>query len=82
VARWILGVPARPESAGVAAAAEINGSPGVLFTLAGRPAGALTFEVAGGRMGELRFQADPDEPGGLEPRTGPGRPDGDRSPRT
>jgi RNA polymerase sigma-70 factor (TIGR02957 family) len=66
VARWLLGVLGKPELAGViGAVVEINGRPGVLFTLAGHPAGALTFEVADGRIRELRFQVNPDKLRGL-----------------
>lgn len=69
VARWMLGVLAKPELAEVVARpAGINGQPGVLFTLYGRPLGALTFEIADGLISELRFQVNPDKMRGL---TGP-----------
>ncbi|SEG63271.1 RNA polymerase sigma-70 factor, ECF subfamily [Actinacidiphila yanglinensis] len=68
VARWVLGVLAKPQVAGITAEpAGINGRPGVLFTFGGRPAGALTFEVAGGLIAELRFQVNPDKLRGLAP---------------
>ncbi|MFJ1587777.1 RNA polymerase sigma-70 factor [Streptomyces sp. NPDC088197] len=67
VARWVLGVLGKPELAAITAApAAVNGRPGVLFTLHGAPAGALTFELAaGGRIHELRFQVNPDKLRGL-----------------
>jgi RNA polymerase sigma-70 factor (ECF subfamily) len=66
VARWMLRVLAKPELAGVTAERTgINGLPGVLFTLGGHPAGALTFEVADGLISELRFQVNPEKLTGL-----------------
>jgi RNA polymerase sigma-70 factor (ECF subfamily) len=73
VARWMLGVLAKPVSAGVAARpALINGELGVLYTFAGRPAGAATFDLSGGRIQNLRLQLNPDKLTGLEERDDPG----------
>ncbi|MEW1861495.1 RNA polymerase sigma-70 factor [Streptomyces sp. NBC_00669] len=78
VARWMLGVLAKPELADVVVrAAGINGQPGVLFTLGGHPVGALTFEVTDGLISELRFQVNPDKLSGLR---GPGDPTATWSP--
>ena len=68
VARWLLGVLAKPKTAAVVGVLTvINGEPGVLFTLGGRPAGALTLEISGGLITELRFQLNPDKLRGLTP---------------
>lgn len=68
VARWLLGVLAKPKAAVVSGSlAMINGESGVLFTADGHPAGALTVEVAGGLITELRFQLNPDKLRGLIP---------------
>lgn len=66
VARWILGVLAKPESAGlVLQAAVINGELGVLAVIDGTPIGALTFDLDGDHLKNLRFQVNPDKLGGL-----------------
>ncbi|MFD0901253.1 RNA polymerase sigma-70 factor [Actinomadura sediminis] len=66
VARWFLGVLAKPVSAGVTLEpAVINGETGVLFTVGDARVGALTFGVADGRMRDLRFQFNPDKLSGL-----------------
>lgn len=66
VARWVLGVLAKPELTGLSGSlTAINGHPGVLFTLEGHPAGALTLEITDGRITELRFQVNPDKLRGL-----------------
>ncbi|MEV5704570.1 RNA polymerase sigma-70 factor [Actinoallomurus sp. NPDC052274] len=71
VARWMLGVLAKPQTAGgVLRPATINGELGVLFTVQGLPAGALTFDLADGRIQNLRMQVNPDKLGGLATRPG------------
>jgi RNA polymerase sigma-70 factor (ECF subfamily) len=73
VARWMLGVLAKPVSAGVVARpALINGELGILYTVAGQPAGAATFDLSGGRIQNLRLQLNPDKLTGLEDRADPG----------
>ncbi|MBW5481186.1 RNA polymerase sigma-70 factor [Streptomyces bambusae] len=68
VARWIMGVLAKPELAGMTLeSAEINGEQSVLFALGGRPVGALCFDLVDGRIQHLRFQVNPDKLGGLTP---------------
>jgi hypothetical protein len=66
VARWVLGVLAKPQAQGVESAlASINGEPGLLATFAGMPAGAVTFSIVEGRITELRWVVNPDKLAGL-----------------
>ncbi|MER7751802.1 RNA polymerase sigma-70 factor [Kitasatospora sp. NPDC097643] len=66
VARWMLGVLAKPELQGMAlASASINGEEGVLFTMGGHPVGALAFDLVDGLIRNLRFQVNPDKLRGL-----------------
>ncbi|MFI0924469.1 RNA polymerase sigma-70 factor [Streptomyces sp. NPDC021012] len=66
VARWMLGVLAKPELLGMAwESAVVNGEEGVLFTMGGHPVGALTYDLNGGRIQNLRFQVNPDKLSGL-----------------
>ncbi|MFJ5231326.1 RNA polymerase sigma-70 factor [Kitasatospora sp. NPDC088391] len=68
VARWMLGVLAKTEVRDIARQpAHINGEEGVLFTVAGLPLGALTFDLADGLIRNLRFQVNPDKLRGLHP---------------
>ncbi|WP_119726369.1 RNA polymerase sigma-70 factor [Thermomonospora amylolytica] len=68
VARWVLGVLAKPQAAGVTLeTATVNGETGVLLTVGGVPIGALTFDVADGRLRNLWFQLNPDKLRGLRP---------------
>lgn len=72
VARWILGVLAKPASAGtVLVPATINGELGVLFTIEGTPVGALTYDMTGGRLHNVRLQVNPDKLKGVHPGDGP-----------
>jgi RNA polymerase sigma-70 factor (ECF subfamily) len=71
VARWILGVLAKPESAGVVSEpAIINGELGVLSTVDGAPVAALTFGITGGRLHSLWLQVNPDKLHGLRTDNG------------
>lgn len=66
VARWMLGVLAKPELRGMTwESAVVNGEQGVLFTMGGYPVGALTYDLNGGRIQNLRFQVNPDKLSGL-----------------
>jgi len=68
VARWVLGVMAKPYVQGVIMqAAQVNGEPGLLATHAGQPIGAITFDVDGDRITGLRFVVNPDKLSGLRP---------------
>ncbi|MEV0489838.1 hypothetical protein [Streptomyces atratus] len=64
---WVLGVPAKPVSAGVALErATINAEPGLLITLGGQPIGIVSLDVADGLIQHLRFQLDPDRLRGVQ----------------
>ncbi|MFF0410235.1 RNA polymerase sigma-70 factor [Kitasatospora sp. NPDC004745] len=66
VARWMLGVLAKPHLRGIARQpAVINGEEGILFTVDGRPVGALTYDLTDGRIHQLRFQVNPEKLRGL-----------------
>ncbi|MFE1338625.1 RNA polymerase sigma-70 factor [Streptomyces sp. NPDC058733] len=68
VARWILGVLAKPQTRGVVAErALINGELGLLMTLGGTPVAALTYDVSDGRIQNLRLQVNPDKLTGVRP---------------
>ncbi|MGH4030284.1 RNA polymerase sigma-70 factor [Actinomycetota bacterium Odt1-20B] len=67
VARWILGVLAKPGYEDlVVESARINGQEGVVFSLGGVPAGVLLVELVDGRIQEMRIQMNPDKLGGLD----------------
>nr|WP_206313440.1 RNA polymerase sigma-70 factor [Streptomyces coryli] len=66
VARWTLGVLAKPEYADLRLEpALLNGELGLLFTLGGTPVGALSFDLTDGHLTNLRFQVNPDKLRGL-----------------
>ncbi|SFN57751.1 RNA polymerase sigma-70 factor [Nocardia asteroides NBRC 15531] len=66
VARWILGVLAKPASAGIElSGAEINGELGALASIAGNPGAAFTYDLVDGRIHNLRFQVNPGKLTGL-----------------
>ncbi|MFF7438611.1 RNA polymerase sigma-70 factor [Streptomyces sp. NPDC008122] len=66
VARWMLGVLAKPELQGMDwESAVVNGEQGVLFAMGGHPVGALTYDLNDGRIQNLRFQVNPDKLSGL-----------------
>ncbi|WP_280347956.1 RNA polymerase sigma-70 factor [Nocardia neocaledoniensis] len=66
VARWILGVLAKPSSAGAElSAAEINGELGTLISIGGLPGAAFTFDLVDGHVQNLRFQVNPGKLAGL-----------------
>ncbi|WP_436788604.1 RNA polymerase sigma-70 factor [Yinghuangia sp. YIM S10712] len=66
VARWMLGVLAKPQTAGVTLQpARVNGELGVLFTIDEYPVGALTFDLTADRIQNLRLQVNPDKLDGL-----------------
>lgn len=60
VARWILGVLAKPIVAGLAfESACVNGELGALVSIGGSPVAAFTYDIVGGRIQNLRFQVNP-----------------------
>lgn len=68
VARWIVGVMAKPELAALTMEpAVINGELGVLAAIGGNTVGALSFDLVDGRIQNLRFQVNPDKLSGLTP---------------
>ncbi|MFF4571297.1 hypothetical protein [Streptomyces sp. NPDC001410] len=68
VARWILGVPAKPQSAGITLRqAVVNGELGILFTLGEMPVAALTYDMSEGAIRNLRLQVNPEKLTGLRP---------------
>ncbi|MQY21081.1 ECF RNA polymerase sigma factor SigJ [Nocardia sp. RB20] len=68
VARWMLGVLAKPVAAGIRMApATINGELGLLVLFGEMPMGALTFDILDGHILNVRFQVNPDKLAGLLP---------------
>ncbi|WP_433304807.1 RNA polymerase sigma-70 factor [Actinoplanes sp. CA-030573] len=66
VARWLLAVFAKPEVRDTRLVlTEINGEPGLLGLVDGRPAGALCFDFDGERITGVRMQGNPDKLRGL-----------------
>ncbi|GAA5076281.1 RNA polymerase sigma-70 factor [Nocardia iowensis] len=66
VARWILGVLAKPIAAGfVLEPAHINGELGALALIDGNPIAAFTYDLVDGRIQNLRFQVNPNKLKGL-----------------
>ncbi|MCP2319932.1 hypothetical protein APR12_005307 [Nocardia amikacinitolerans] len=66
VARWILGVLAMPESAGIVLeSAHINGEVGALARIGDVPVAAFTYDLVDGRIENLRFQVNPGKLKGL-----------------
>ncbi|WP_228001949.1 RNA polymerase sigma-70 factor [Nocardia australiensis] len=72
VARWVLGVLAKPFVAGFELEpAVINGELGVLALLGGAPVAAFTYDLVDGRIRNLRFQVNPNKLAGLSLGTDP-----------
>ncbi|MFH8771242.1 RNA polymerase sigma-70 factor [Streptomyces sp. NPDC017958] len=68
VARWILGVLAKPQSAGVTfRQAVVNGELGILFTAGEVPVAALTYDLSEDGIRNLRLQVNPEKLTGLRP---------------
>ncbi|MFJ9865265.1 RNA polymerase sigma-70 factor [Streptomyces sp. NPDC101165] len=68
VARWILGVLAKPQSAGVTfRQALVNGELGILFTVGEMPVAALTYDLSEDGIRNLRLQVNPEKLTGLRP---------------
>ncbi|WP_378739831.1 RNA polymerase sigma-70 factor [Nocardia brasiliensis] len=66
VARWILGVLAKPIAAGfVLQPAHINGELGALALIDGNPIATFTYDLVDGRIQNLRFQVNPNKLKGL-----------------
>ncbi|WP_371852398.1 RNA polymerase sigma factor SigJ [Nocardia arizonensis] len=66
VARWTLGVLAKPVAAGFRfRTATINGELGVLTLIDGNPVAAFTYDLIDGHIVNLRFQVNPHKLAGL-----------------
>ncbi|NUR72578.1 MAG: RNA polymerase sigma-70 factor [Hamadaea sp.] len=66
VARWLIGVFAKPESQDATMElTQINGELGILGRVAGQPVGVVCFDFADGRITGVRMQVNPDKLGGL-----------------
>ncbi|NGO76495.1 RNA polymerase sigma-70 factor [Streptomyces sp. YC504] len=68
VARWVLGVLAKPDYAAMTVTPTvINGDLGLLFGMDGATIGTLSYEVSSdGLLHDLRFQVNPDKLGGVQ----------------
>jgi RNA polymerase sigma-70 factor (ECF subfamily) len=61
VARFFAGVVRKAPSDLVLRLARVNGTPGLVAYVAGRPYGVLAFDVAGGRIGAVRSVVNPEK---------------------
>jgi RNA polymerase sigma-70 factor (TIGR02957 family) len=69
VARWLLGVLAKPGTQGLEMSiATVNGAPALLGSYAGVLAGSLSLDVDNGRVMAIRMTLNPDKLGGLRER--------------
>jgi RNA polymerase sigma-70 factor (ECF subfamily) len=69
VARWLLGVLAKPGTQGLEMSiAMVNGAPALLGSYGGVLAGSLSLDVDNGRVMAIRMTLNPDKLGGLRDR--------------
>jgi RNA polymerase sigma-70 factor, ECF subfamily len=68
VARWLFGVLSRTEEEVGARFADVNGQPGIVMLLDGRPDAVGVLDVADGRITGLRLVRNPDKLHGLSLR--------------
>ncbi len=66
VARWILGVLARPVEAMDVRFVDVNGQPGLLITSAGVPDGVGCLDVVDGKITAVRLIRNPDKLRGID----------------
>jgi RNA polymerase sigma-70 factor (ECF subfamily) len=67
VARWLLGVLAKPVSAGIRLeSAIVNGELSIVGIIGDYPVGALTYDIHDGRVENIRFQVNPRKLGGIQ----------------
>ncbi|WP_232851920.1 RNA polymerase sigma-70 factor [Nocardia acididurans] len=67
VARWMLGVMAKPVSAGIRLeSAVVNGELSIIGVIGDYRLGALTYDIVDGRIENLRFQVNPQKLGGIQ----------------
>jgi RNA polymerase sigma-70 factor, ECF subfamily len=69
VARWLLGVLRRQTEAIQVRSADVNGQPGIVMMLAGRPDAVGVLDVEDGRITALRLVRNPDKLHGLRLRS-------------
>ncbi|MGW4534875.1 RNA polymerase sigma-70 factor [Nocardia sp. NPDC004340] len=73
VARWILGVLAKPVLTGVRLeSACLNGELGVMVLLGDFRVGALSYDIRDGHIENIRFQVNPDKLAGIQRPVGTG----------
>ncbi|MFD7846814.1 RNA polymerase sigma-70 factor [Nocardia sp. NPDC059764] len=73
VARWILGVLAKPVLTGVRLeSAHLNGELGVMVLLGDFRVGALSYDIRDGHIENIRFQVNPDKLAGIQRPVGTG----------
>ncbi|WP_216913084.1 RNA polymerase sigma-70 factor [Nocardia noduli] len=66
IARWTLGVLAKPSSAGITfRSATINGELGALAVVGDNPVAAFTYDLVDGQIRNLRLQVNPHKLAGL-----------------
>ncbi|MEV0028987.1 RNA polymerase sigma-70 factor [Nocardia sp. NPDC050793] len=66
VARWLLGVMAKPDSVGIRLeSAVVNGELSIVGMIGDYPIGALTYDIHDGRIENIRFQVNPHKLGGI-----------------
>jgi RNA polymerase sigma-70 factor (ECF subfamily) len=69
VARWLLGVLAKPGTQGLEMTiATINGAPGLIGSYGGEVLGSVSLDVDDGRVVDIRMTVNPDKLGGLRDR--------------
>ncbi|MGW4329028.1 RNA polymerase sigma-70 factor [Nocardia sp. NPDC004573] len=66
VARWLLGVMAKPVSAGIRfESAFVNGELSIIGLIGDYPVGVLTYDIHADRIENVRFQVNPQKLGGI-----------------
>ncbi|WP_306358232.1 MULTISPECIES: RNA polymerase sigma-70 factor [unclassified Nocardia] len=71
VARWLLGVLAKPVLTGITLETlVVNGELSIVGRLGDHPVGVITFDILDGHILHLRFQVNPDKLAGLRPAGG------------
>nr|WP_308212881.1 hypothetical protein [Nocardia otitidiscaviarum] len=71
VARWLLGVLAKPVLTGITLeTVVVNGELSIVGRLGDHPVGVITFDILDGHIWHLRFQVNPDKLAGLRPSGG------------
>ncbi|BDT90866.1 RNA polymerase sigma-70 factor [Nocardia sputorum] len=67
VARWLLGVMAKPVSAGIRLeSAVVNGELSIVGLIGDYPVGVLTYDIHAGHVENIRFQVNPQKLGGIQ----------------